>query len=126
MDFIDFMTISKAIKAQVAAESAASSADRAKSSVRGVADEVSDLRVQVDRLQMLCEGMWMLLKGKTGATDADLAKLVEQIDLRDGKLDGRVAPKTGVTSCTSCGRTVSVRTGACLYCGTRNQTRDLF
>ncbi|MBL8765854.1 MAG: hypothetical protein JNL94_00720 [Planctomycetes bacterium] len=122
----EFMTLWHGAKAAAAAEDAAGKLDAAKQSVRSVGDRVDDLRVQVDRLQMLCEGMWTLLKAKTDVSDADLAKLVEQIDLRDGKLDGRVAPKTGVTSCSSCGRTVSVRTGACLYCGTRNHTRDLF
>ena len=57
-------------------------------------------------------------------TEEELGKLIEEIDLRDGKLDGRMAsvpPK-----CAQCSRTVSARTGTCIYCGTRADPSQVF
>lgn len=122
----DFMALWKSMRAEAEAAAATQEVNSAKSRVRDVGETVTTLRIEVDRLQMLCEGMWTLLKAKTGTTDAELAELVEQIDLRDGKLDGKVARTAEVVACPDCGRAVSVRTGACLFCGTRPKNDDLF
>ncbi len=90
----------------------------------GAALEIQDLRSQVDRLYMITEALWTLLKRETNCTEEELGKLVEEIDMRDGKLDGRMAsvpPK-----CPSCSRTVSARTGTCIYCGTRADPSQVF
>ncbi len=65
---------------------------------------------------MITEALWDILKEQHGYTDEDLTKRVQQIDMRDGKLDGRVAP-SGVRSCPSCKRPVSGRHLMCIYCG---------
>ena len=86
--------------------------------------QTEELRSQVDRLQMICEGMWTIIKTHTAATDEDLARLVEQIDLRDGKINGKTASIP--QNCSSCGRVVSVRTLVCLYCGKQNSKSSVF
>ena len=86
--------------------------------------DTSDVRAQLDRMQMICEAMWQILKESAGSDDEKLLKLVEQIDLRDGKLDGRSAPASA--SCSACGRMVSVRTGVCLFCGETQNPKAIF
>jgi len=65
---------------------------------------------------MITEALWSMLKEQHGYTDEDLIERVRQIDLRDGKLDGKVA-STGIKTCASCKRPVSGRHAVCLYCG---------
>ena len=103
---------------------AKSAAERAGEKARSAAEEVAALRGQVDRLQMVCEAMWTVVKRHSGLEDAELARLVEEIDLRDGRLDGRSA--RAARSCGKCGRVVSVRTSVCIYCGAQNEREGVF
>ncbi|MGQ9589348.1 MAG: hypothetical protein ACUVYA_03525 [Planctomycetota bacterium] len=59
----------------------------------------------------------MILKEEHGYTDEDLLDRMEEIDLRDGLLDGRVAPGPPGT-CSGCNRKVSRLRRYCLFCGT--------
>jgi hypothetical protein len=113
----DFASNFKAKKAEEQSGQALHRADE-------VVDQLRDLRREFERLQMICEGMWTILKEKTGATEAQLLELIEEIDLRDGKLDGR-STKPAV-KCARCQRVVSVRTSVCLYCGAMNERTTVF
>lgn len=99
-------------------------AEDALARTRGHREDLDDLRAQVDRLQMICEGMWTLMKEKTGANEDELLRLIEEIDLRDGKVDGRASPAP--VNCAMCGRVVSVRTSVCLFCGAKNEKPTVF
>jgi hypothetical protein len=99
-------------------------ASEALGKIRDTKDDLADLRADVDRLQMICEAMWTIVKLRTGAAEEELAKLVEEIDLRDGKVDGKsVKPPM---ACKMCGRAVSVRTSVCLYCGAHHTRPTVF
>ena len=74
-----------------------------------------ELRLQVERLTLICHSLWELLSESTGATDAQLLAKVREIDLRDGKSDGKIAARAN--SCASCGRTFGSQHQACIYCG---------
>lgn len=102
----------------------AADAQKAMASASEAKDDVSHLRSQIDQLQMICEGMWTIMKSRLGVSEGDLATLIEQIDLRDGKLDGKAAKQPQM--CSACGRVVSVRTTVCLYCGAQNQKTAVF
>ena len=65
---------------------------------------------------MITEALWILLKKQNGYTDETLAGLINEIDLRDGQLDGRVG-KTPPKPCPSCGRILVKHRPLCLYCG---------
>lgn len=80
-----------------------------------VRTDVQALEANLDRALLACEAMWTLLRDKLGVTDLELIERINEIDLSDGKLDGKVR-KTPV-SCPSCGHTISSRFPKCMYCG---------
>lgn len=83
---------------------------------RGVSPEAGQLRQELERLLLITEAVWTILEEKLGVTEADLVREMVKIDMRDGKLDGRVAPG-GPTPCPSCQRTLFKHRPRCLYCG---------
>jgi ribosomal protein S27AE len=83
-------------------------ADDARSRVR-------EYESRLDRLTLVCAAMWSLLQEKTGLTEAELLKKVEEIDLSDGVKDGKVRKQA--MQCPRCQRTMSSRHARCLYCG---------
>ncbi len=77
---------------------------------------VRDLESDVERLLLITEALWSLLKEQHGYDEQELVRRIVQIDLRDGKLDGRV-PASPPKACPKCGRTVGRRKTRCLFCG---------
>jgi len=82
------------------------------------------LRADVEKLLMITEALWSILKEQHGYSDEELIRRVQEIDLRDGIADGKVAKQVQL-SCPQCHRTLIRNHPKCLYCGTEIQ-RDLF
>ena len=80
-------------------DSAGESATRVATDVRR---QNEFIQCDVEKLFMLTEALWTILKEKHGCTDAELVQRVNEIDLRDGKLDGKLAKVT--PDCHQCGR----------------------
>jgi len=78
--------------------------------------EVDSLKVDVERLLMITEALWMILKEQHGYDDKELIKRIVTIDMRDGKLDGKVAAEPP-HKCPKCDRTLFKNRPRCLYCG---------
>ncbi len=72
----------------------------------------------LDRLYMTVQAMWELLSERTGLTKAELDAKIREIDLRDGKLDGRDATQSASCKCAKCGRPVLPGHMRCIWCGT--------
>lgn len=72
------------------------------------------LEERVNRLSMLNLALWSLLEEKAGLTEEELLNRVQEIDLRDGKLDGKV--QSGIIECPQCHRPLSQRHRKCMYC----------
>jgi ribosomal protein L32 len=81
------------------------------------------LIADVDKLFMVAQALWEILKTEHGYTDELLANKVTEIDMRDGKLDGKAAKKER-PACPSCGRKMG-RHPVCVWCGTAT-IRDPF
>ena len=81
------------------------------------------LQCDVEKLFMLTEALWTILKEKHGCTDAELVQRVQEIDLRDGKLDGKVAKVN--PDCPKCSRKLMGKRPVCLYCGAEVTRVDL-
>jgi len=99
-------------------------AARGESEAKAAAREVRDLQARVDALTLACTTMWSLMQTRLGMTDAEFGDRLREIDLRDGKLDGRVAPD--IKACPRCKRVMSNRHARCLYCGDDHLSRKPF
>jgi hypothetical protein len=81
------------------------------------------IQCDVEKLFMITEALWTILKEKHGCTDAELVQRVQEIDLRDGKLDGRVTKVN--PDCPKCSRKLMGKRPVCLYCGAEVARVDL-
>jgi len=52
-----------------------------------------------------------------GLTETELKKCIEELDLKDGQLDGKVDWKKYFTNCADCGRKILKSVLVCVYCG---------
>ncbi len=102
---------------QAAVSAAQTDANLAQASARETKTEVEFLRQDIDRLLMLTEALWTLLKQQHGYTDEVLANLVKEIDLRDGRLDGKSGTVSPPMPCPACGKINSGKRSVCIYCG---------
>ena len=78
--------------------------------------EIRTLRSAIDKLLLINRALWEIVAEKNGLSDEYLTQKVNEIDLRDGKLDGKIT--TAVRQCASCGKTIFAGHQKCLYCGT--------
>lgn len=76
---------------------------------------------QLEALALSCAAMWELLSEKLGVSEQDLLAKIEEIDLRDGKLDGKIGGSTH--NCPSCNKSNNLKRARCLYCGTMLQRK---
>jgi hypothetical protein len=95
---------------------ALTAAEIARSDARRADRRSEALELDVERLLMISEALWTMLKEKHGYTDETLEQRIMDIDLRDGKLDGRVADSPP-GKCPKCDRPLMKRRPRCLYCG---------
>lgn len=96
----------------MAAAAQASSAD---AEARRAVANVENLEARVDRLALLCESLWTIIRDELKITDEALLDRVTEIDLTDGRLDGKVNRSSALT-CHKCSRTISRRFANCMYC----------
>ena len=78
--------------------------------------KIAHLEGQIERLMLITEALWTLLKEKHGYDEQELLRRVVQLDMKDGRLDGRVAVSPP-EPCPKCQRTVSRRSVRCMFCG---------
>lgn len=74
------------------------------------------LQQRLDKLEMVCEALWRLLRDQSGLSDEALLKMVAEVDLEDGRYDGKKSSKS-FRVCPKCGRTNSKDHPNCIYCG---------
>ncbi|PCJ44679.1 MAG: hypothetical protein COA99_06545 [Moraxellaceae bacterium] len=105
-------------------ESARSSASAAKSSAAQAKSQVDYLKTEVERLLMITEALWGFIKEQHDYEDQALFDKIIEIDAKDGKIDGRVAPKAP-TKCPECTHVLPKKKPFCVYCGAKI-TKDCF
>jgi hypothetical protein len=81
----------------------------------------ADLEDKVNRLALICRAMLELLPG---LTEDQLKAKIQEIDQRDGQVDGRVTPRA--KKCPKCDATMSPRFGRCLFCGHQDEAASPF
>ena len=86
-------------------------------------DRDEDLTERLDRLVMLTEAMWELLRDTAGMTEDHLLHKLAEIDGRDGAHDAR--RRRPPVDC-SCGAKVAVSAKVCVFCGEPPSTQHTF
>ncbi len=69
---------------------AAADAAQAKGQARSVRTGLAELEARLERTLLTCEAMWTLLRDKLNLTDRELIERINEVDLSDGRLDGKV------------------------------------
>jgi hypothetical protein len=91
-------------------------ADKAALRAQEVGADVEVLKLDIERLLMITEALWGILKEKHGYADEELIRRIQEIDMSDGQLDGKVA-RQRPSACPKCGRLMVRNHTVCLYCG---------
>lgn len=86
--------------------------------------DIKELERRVEKLTLATNAVWELLRETPGFTDEQLTTKMREIDSRDGKMDGKIAP--AVLECPSCHKKNTLRRRTCLYCETELQGDQLF
>ena len=89
--------------------------DEARRGDANLAAEVQKLNQQVQKLQLVSRALCELLSENSSIPTAAIVERIQEIDLRDGKLDGKYVE--GVIHCSACKRPGRVSRGNCMYCG---------
>lgn len=92
-----------------------SATQQARDDAAMVRHDIGDLRRSIDTLTLTCAALWELLREKHGVSDDELVAKMQEIDLRDGKLDGKMTSPTA--TCPDCHRPNRSNRQRCMYCG---------
>ena len=84
------------------------------------------MRQDIEKLYLLVEALWAIVKTSTNLTDEGLSELVRQIDEQDGRQDGRNSSNAQVLKCDNCGKTLLRGQTRCAYCGSELREDGLF
>lgn len=70
---------------------------------------------QLDRVTLACQAMWEIIRDHTAVTEEMLKAKIEEVDLRDGKADGKIS--LTVFECSGCGAKTNSKRKRCVICG---------
>lgn len=84
--------------------------------------DLDQTQVRFDRMLLVLDAMWELVAERTGLSEADLLAKVQEIDARDGTVDGRRA--TLARRCSKCGAAVGNDRATCMFCGHAEPGRE--
>jgi ribosomal protein S27AE len=88
----------------------------ARRSTRSDDADIAALHAEIERLLLITEGLWRIVKEKLQCDENELIKQITVIDLEDGKLDAR-KPAAPPQPCPKCGRVLAKHRPRCLFCG---------
>ncbi|MBL7685858.1 MAG: hypothetical protein JNK65_07500 [Deltaproteobacteria bacterium] len=77
---------------------------------------VLELEERLERALLACETLWCLVSDKLEISPEEFIQKMNEIDLKDGVLDGKLKMKAPI-ECQKCHRTVSAKRMKCIYCG---------
>jgi len=86
--------------------------------------DVTFLERRVERLSLICQAMWTLLRETSGLDEGQLLDRMNELDMRDGRADGKL--KKMASSCPQCGRGISTRHAKCMFCGSGKPVDSAF
>lgn len=105
-------------------QEATAQANRAKNRVESFERSLKVLERRVETLSLTCQALWELLRQISDLTDEHVIQKMQEIDLRDGVADGKIAQK--IVVCPKCQRNSNSKRKICLYCGNDLPVSHLF
>jgi hypothetical protein len=85
-----------------------------------------ELEQRHEQLKLITLSLWSLLRDHSGLIESDLRKYIQDIDLLDGRQDGKIAMKREKINCPECKRIYLTTALVCPYCGSFNNTKNPF
>ena len=85
---------------------------------------VEGLAQRFERLSMVCQALWEILRDRHGMSEDELKMKVLEVDLRDGTTDGKMA--TEVLICPACGNKTNSKRSVCIICGAQVPKKHVF
>lgn len=115
--FVDAHQYGKINQAERRADSAAEKASR-------VQDSYYKLLKKQEKMALVSQALWEIVQERLGISDEELQDKILEIDLRDGKADGKIGGQ--IVTCKNCGRKTNTQRGSCFYCGTNTTEGHAF
>lgn len=98
---------------------ATDTAHEAKRETNRQSDEIAKLQRQLDKVSLASQAMWELLRDHAGVSDDQIVEKMQEIDLRDGSVDGKIGAT--IYDCPRCGRKTNSNRHNCIFCGNINE-----
>ncbi|WP_397568828.1 hypothetical protein [Schlesneria sp. T3-172] len=113
----DLIQQSQISQAKFQSQHAEAAAADAHAEIRLLKIRLQKLEEAFDRLTMSTMAIAEILCEQGQLTEEEVEAKIEEIDLRDGTLDGRLRQPAPVSQCAKCRHANSARRSKCLYCG---------
>ena len=97
----------------------------AKSAARTARSEVLQLEDEMARQALIIKSLLVICEQKGLFSEPEFRRLVDEVDLSDGRLDGKYAPKQEIRVCPQCNKNNGKTRTKCMYCGTELESRPL-
>ncbi len=81
-------------------------------------DRLKELEQRHEQLKLVTLALWAMLRDQSGFKESDLRRYVAQVDMLDGKRDGKASLEPTSVRCGGCNRMVIGTATVCVYCGT--------
>ncbi|WP_373653574.1 hypothetical protein [Schlesneria sp. DSM 10557] len=113
----DLIQQSQIAQAKLQSQHAKAVAADAHAEIRFLKIRLQKLEEAFDRLTMSTMAIAEILCEQGQLSEEAVEAKIEEIDLRDGALDGRLRQPAAVSQCAKCRHANSARRCKCLYCG---------
>lgn len=102
---------------------AAADAKHALSKVYESKADIGSVQIKLDRLLLLNQALWSLVKQQTCLSETDLMQEIQRLDLLDGRLDGKLAE---TKKCNKCSTVLAASAASCYTCGAQSTVDSAF
>ncbi|NRA37867.1 MAG: hypothetical protein HRU15_06985 [Planctomycetes bacterium] len=75
-----------------------------------------ELEERLNYLTLACTAMWDIIKEHTSLTEQNLMERIQDLDIADGSMDGKIKPQ--IRNCSKCKKRLMSRSQVCQYCQT--------
>ena len=83
--------------------------------VQSLDRDLHQLQKELGRTRLALEALCEIVASRLGIEHNEIIDKMLEIDLRDGKQDGRLTPVP--IPCSGCGRMIAAKSQSCMYCG---------